>query len=125
MTKTAEPPKGELKLSWSDRLDLIKNNRIVAAITPFALLAVIYIIFVPLVSVNGGDFLKASVVQGIVNQGIPSSASTPASGWKTSPTTARGTTSSALPVRTIRGIRHKNTSTGRRASSTRSRSPTI
>ncbi len=70
MTKTAEPSKGELKLSWSDRLDLIKNNRIVAAITPFALLAVIYIIFVPLVSVNGGDFLKASVVQGIVNQGI-------------------------------------------------------
>ena len=53
------------RLTLTDRIDMIKNNRYFPIVFPLAMLAVLLLLFVVL---TGGEFMKRSVILGIFNQ---------------------------------------------------------
>lgn len=53
------------KLTLTDRIDMIKNNRFFPIIFPLAMLVFLLLLFVVL---TGGEFMKRSVILGIFNQ---------------------------------------------------------
>ena len=53
------------RLTLTDRIDMIKNNRYFPIVFPLAMLAVLLLLFVAL---TGGEFMKRSVILGIFNQ---------------------------------------------------------
>ena len=52
-------------LTVMDRIDIIKNNRFFPLVFPLAMLAIIFVFFT---IATGGEFLKKSVLKGIINQ---------------------------------------------------------
>lgn len=65
-TQTAAAKKEhQATLSVMDRIDIIKNHRFFPLVFPLAMLAIIFLLFTTLI---GGEFLKMSVIKGIINQ---------------------------------------------------------
>ena len=66
-TSSVKSPEKELHLNWKERIDVIRSNRWFLMVFPFAMLAVIILIFG---AATGGNFFRVSVLRGILSQAI-------------------------------------------------------
>ena len=66
-TSSVKSPEKELHLNWKERIDVIRSNRWFLMVFPFAMLAVIILIFG---AATGGNFFRVSVLKGILSQAI-------------------------------------------------------
>lgn len=66
-TSSVKSPEKELHLNWKERIDVIRSNRWFLMTFPFAMLAVIILIFG---AATGGNFFRVSVLKGILSQAI-------------------------------------------------------
>ena len=64
---SVKSPEKELHLNWKERIDVIRSNRWFLMVFPFAMLAVIILIFG---AATGGNFFRVSVLKGILSQAI-------------------------------------------------------
>lgn len=66
-TSSAKTPGKELHLNWKERIDVVRSNRWFLMAFPFAMLAIIILIFG---TATGGNFFRVSVLKGILSQAI-------------------------------------------------------